>query len=361
MEGLISIIVPVYNSERYLKDCIKSIQAQTYRHFEVLLVDDGSVDNSRRVCEEACRADGRFRLLAQPHRGVSFARNEGMRAAGGEYLFFLDSDDAIHPDLLEVLHRLMRERQAVMAGAGYFRTDADRAESAGRKRGDSIHYTFLRNEEALECFPFEMRDYFFFSIGGKMILREAAEAVRFSEKLSNSEDTLFLYRILAGGADAVVLHEKWYYYRKHGAGTSAACSVESYQSRYRVCRYIYGQEKRAGRIANAVNWEDFIIRFLLSWRLMHYRADYRTGQRELNGYFARILREQRRTELFSRVRFSTRARYWIARLCFPLYRRFFLLALFFVERRDEEVGLLPRKYMERQTEEAYRLPRTERK
>ena len=97
----VSVIIPVYNSEAFLRQCIQSVIRQTYQNMEVLIIDDGSTDQSREVCEQFCRKDGRIRLYRQENKGVSSARNLGLEAAAGEYVFFLDSDDAIHPSLIE--------------------------------------------------------------------------------------------------------------------------------------------------------------------------------------------------------------------------------------------------------------------
>lgn len=352
MDNLISIIVPVYNSEKYLCRCIKSIQGQTYHRFEVLLMDDGSSDGSRDICESICERDSHFLFFSLAHRGVSCARNEGMRRARGKYLFFLDSDDEMHPRLLETLHFLVEKNHSAMAGVGYLMTDEIvEGKTENRETGnEAIHYTCLKSEEALECFPFEMRDYFFFSIGGKLILREAVGTLIFDVDLQNAEDTLFLYQVLCNGADIVVLHERWYYYRKHGDGASEACSVKAYRNRYEVCRYICEQEKEKGRIINAIHWNDFMIRFILSLCLRYYGM----GQEDLDRYFSQIMREQQDEELFSYVRCSTRVRLYLARLYFPIYRRLFLLALIFVERQNKAAELLPHKYMEQQIEEYIR-------
>ncbi len=102
----ISVIIPVYNTKEYLEDCVNSVLEQTWTKIEVILIDDGSKDGSKELCEELCRRDNRIRLFPQEHKGGSAARNAGIEAAEGEYLFFLDSDDMIHPQLLEALYKL---------------------------------------------------------------------------------------------------------------------------------------------------------------------------------------------------------------------------------------------------------------
>ncbi len=97
---LISLIVPVYNTEQYLDECIASILAQQFTDFELLLIDDGSTDGSLPLCQQAACRDSRVRILTQPHAGVSAARNRGIDAARGEWIGFIDSDDRVEPGYL---------------------------------------------------------------------------------------------------------------------------------------------------------------------------------------------------------------------------------------------------------------------
>ena len=106
---MISVIVPVYNVEKYLEECLDSIQNQTYSDIEVILVNDGSLDNSKDICEKYCKEDNRFKLINQANQGQSVARNHGVAASTGEFIAFVDSDDIIRQDYLEVLIRYMSE------------------------------------------------------------------------------------------------------------------------------------------------------------------------------------------------------------------------------------------------------------
>ena len=100
---MISVVVPVYNVETYLVECLDSIQNQTYTDFEVLLVNDGSTDGSQAICERYCKENRRFHLLNQENQGLSAARNTGVAASRGEFIVFVDSDDIILPNYLETL------------------------------------------------------------------------------------------------------------------------------------------------------------------------------------------------------------------------------------------------------------------
>jgi len=106
---MISVIVPVYNVEKYLEECLDSIQNQTYSDIEVILVNDGSTDKSKEICGKYCKQDNRFQLLNQENQGLSAARNKGVEISTGEYIVFVDSDDIIKTNYLEKLMQYMAE------------------------------------------------------------------------------------------------------------------------------------------------------------------------------------------------------------------------------------------------------------
>ena len=108
-KALISIIVPIYNVEKYLRQCLDSIQDQSYQNFECLLINDGSPDNSADICKEYVSKDPRFRYIEKENGGVSSARNLGLEHSKGEYITFIDSDDWVDLDYLEVLHSKIKE------------------------------------------------------------------------------------------------------------------------------------------------------------------------------------------------------------------------------------------------------------
>ncbi len=103
-ERQISVIVPVYNVENYIRECLDSIMAQTVSSFELILIDDGSTDDSGRICDEYAQQDERIRVIHKENGGLSSARNSGLDMATGDYVCFIDSDDIVQPDYLEKLH-----------------------------------------------------------------------------------------------------------------------------------------------------------------------------------------------------------------------------------------------------------------
>ncbi len=122
MKPIISVIVPIYNVEKYLDQCLLSIQQQTYPHLQVILIDDGSTDQSASIAQRFVDIDSRFQLLRQANAGQSVARNRGIGRASGKYISFIDADDYIAPDFYETL--LCEMKDADVLQFGYTRVDS---------------------------------------------------------------------------------------------------------------------------------------------------------------------------------------------------------------------------------------------
>ena len=108
----ISIIMPVYNVEQYLQRCLNSISAQTFSDWEAICVNDGSTDNCAEILNRQAQKDNRFKIVNQTNQSLSCARNNGLKLARGEYVYFLDSDDCIHPQCLEIAYNFAIKNHA---------------------------------------------------------------------------------------------------------------------------------------------------------------------------------------------------------------------------------------------------------
>ena len=126
MQKLISIIVPVYNVEKYLEKCIESIKNQTYKNIEIILVDDGSKDNSGKICDEAEKKDNRIKVIHKTNGGLSDARNAGLKIAKGDLIGFVDSDDYIKEDMFEILYNLVEKYDADISIVSYYEIYKDK-------------------------------------------------------------------------------------------------------------------------------------------------------------------------------------------------------------------------------------------
>lgn len=117
---LVSIIVPIYNVEKYIKRCVESLEKQTYTDLEILLVDDGSTDKSGEICENLKRKNKKINVIHTPNRGVSHARNTGLKNCKGKYVLFVDADDTIAENMVLILKKVLEEAKADIALCNYY-------------------------------------------------------------------------------------------------------------------------------------------------------------------------------------------------------------------------------------------------
>lgn len=188
----ISVIVPVYNVEHYLKKCIESIQRQTWTNLEILLIDDGSTDASGQICDAMADKDARIRVIHQKNTGVSAARNRGLREASGAYLAFVDADDWLEEGMYAYLMQLLKRYQAELASCRAWVT----YEASGRQKefpGEPQEGT-LEAAEALEALHEGkvLRGY----IWDKLYSRTLLPAMYFREDLVFAEDYAMLCTVL---------------------------------------------------------------------------------------------------------------------------------------------------------------------
>lgn len=318
MKELISIIVPIYNSARYICECVYSVLEQTYENFELILIDDGSLDESKDICLKLCETDKRIRFFTQEHRGVSAARNTGLKAAEGKYLFYMDSDDIIHPDLLKTLYNELVKTHSTMAVSQFsFIENKNYVKMMIPIDNEAKGlFTYLESSKALDYFIHAVYQEFL-AIAGKMILRSAAQTFFFDESLSHGEDSKYIYQILVcGAADATILHWKGYYCRKHSGNISKMHSIAAYNSMYKCERYICDYEKECDRIHNAITREKIIISRILGW----YIKSKHRHERILLVYLKKLALNERKLEIYSYIGMYRKVEFTLAFYCFPLYR-----------------------------------------
>lgn len=315
---MISIIVPAYQTGSYISACIQSVLRQTWKNFELIVVDDGSTDQTREICGRFVKSDSRIRLLVQEHKGVSAARNAGMREAKGEYLFFLDSDDAIHPELLERLYSTLEDCQVAIASCHYERLSLNFEQTGERLDKNALgakRYSYLNNQELINALIYEKDLNVWSAIGGKLLRRSQAEGIWFDEELSNAEDTKYIYELLAGGADAVLLPCRGYYYRKRSGSASQRKSIMAYKNFYVCDCYIRDKEMTYGRIENAMQYEWCITDKILLW----YAECRMHKDKALKKYILKLGKAERFSALWKNLRVRTKLKYTMALYCYPMY------------------------------------------
>ena len=252
MNQLVSIILPVYNRKNLLPDCMTSIFAQTHQQLQIIIIDDGSTDGTAELCHAYAQQDPRVMVLTGSHKGVSAARNLGLDAATGKYLFFLDSDDVIHPALIETLYQAMERTGATMGGSPVINISERQwavvpSLIAQQKKPDEV--TFHDYQETIYNFyhgktPFGV-------IGSTMLRRDFVGQTRFSTELFIGEDYYFLYQNLIKGASSIFLKNKWYYCRIHGGNSSFSYHYDGFWTRFLRRKLVWESEITLGRPENA--------------------------------------------------------------------------------------------------------------
>ncbi len=220
----ISIIIPVYNSEKYLRECLDSVLAQTYTDFEVLLIDDGSTDTSGAICEEYVAKDARFKVFHKENGGVSSARNLGIEKAKGEWITFVDSDDVLSCDYLKKFTEInYKEKDLIIQKVLLFKGNDFK-----------INQTY----PSFDAGCYNVDD--FLCLGHKTMIRQPfcklfksstlrREKLKFDENLTLGEDTKFVFEYLQFSDRIQTLDFEGYYYRDTNTGLSKKNLLYEYE------------------------------------------------------------------------------------------------------------------------------------
>ncbi|MBQ9077301.1 MAG: glycosyltransferase family 2 protein [Muribaculaceae bacterium] len=205
---LISIVIPVYNAGGYLAVCLDSVMAQTYSDIEVIVVDDGSTDNSGRICDEYASRDSRVKVLHRSNGGPSVARNAALDEISGGYVTFVDADDKIHPRYIETLYRNMDDYGADISSVGL--TTSDGSMISGMCKRNVCHV--YSSGEAMELILFQrILDN---AVSGKLYRKSLWDDVRFRDGIYY-EDLEVFYHVYRNAGRVVHMDVPMYYYRQH--------------------------------------------------------------------------------------------------------------------------------------------------
>lgn len=232
---MISVIVPVYKVEPYIHQCIDSIIKQTYKDLEILLIDDGSPDNCGTICDEYAKQDSRIKVFHTENRGLSAARNLGLKEAKGEYIGFVDSDDWIEPYMYEKLFEAIQENKADISFCGYWKEYDSATETF-----DYPKTVFTRQEALSTLLDRKMEN----NVWNKLFSKELFQEIHFPEG-RNYEDSYIMHVIMGKAKRIVTIPDVYVHYRKRAGSISMTRSakhlIELPESR--IARYTYIKEK----------------------------------------------------------------------------------------------------------------------
>lgn len=234
---LISIIVAIYKVEQYLTKCIESILNQTYENIELILVDDGSPDNSIDICNKYINRDARIVVLSKENGGQATARNTALDIAKGKYIGFVDGDDWIEPQMFEILYKTAAKEQADIVQCGcYIHSDGVKRKDANR------HYCLFSSDKAIQELLHVPNTQLNTSVCNKLFRSDIVQNLRFSP-VRAYEDDEFIYKSI-GKSQSIVCIPEWlynYYQRANSTMTSPFNSnTEALVTiQKNICDYIY--------------------------------------------------------------------------------------------------------------------------
>lgn len=270
---LISVIIPVYNVEKYISECIESILGQTYRKLEIILVDDGSSDNSGKICDEYSKKDVRIKVIHKENGGLSDARNTGMLMASGEFLIFVDSDDYMIQGGIEYLYNLIIENNAqlVIGGVEKFRDDTKQV----------IANTYNGREKII-CFNKEeaMKDMFLNGCASwsRLYKKEIHDGVLFPKGEINEDEAIML-QVLENCEMVVKSNRVIYRYRYRPQSITSTSFHKKKLAWYEHCKanlsYI------SVRYPDLIPYAEYRYCSSMIWCLNNMAADVKTYREEI--------------------------------------------------------------------------------
>lgn len=234
MSELISIIVPVFNTEKYLDKCIQSILGQTYSNIELLLIDDGSTDSSGAICDKYVTQDSRVRVFHKPNEGVSIARNWGLDNAKGEWITFVDSDDWIDTDMYEKMYNAVMQNKADMVSCDLLMEHKDYS------RIFSYNNKYDDHQLMYDCLvPISVE---YFAMCNKLVSREVYDrgGIRASIGPNMWEDVELMTKIRYFSKSSCVINKPFYHYNR--------MNESSITSTLKVLSRVEGQVERVKEI-----------------------------------------------------------------------------------------------------------------
>lgn len=277
---LVSVIITAYNVEKYIKQCIESLLAQTFSPIEFILVDDGSTDRTGEICDEYAQADSRIHVIHRANGGPSAARNAGLAIARGKYIGYVDGDDWIEPEMYRKMYDACEENRAQMAICSY-RQYGEGAEES-RPTGNVL---VLSRMQAMELYIMGDKQYHIYnSVWSKLFLRSLIDDLRFQEG-HKSEDIMYTTCTLGKVETCVFIDELLYNYRTDRVGSIMNSKLEErrFADEIPFIREQIAYLKGLGMVELSEKASYQFYR-----RLLYYYLDFR--KRKMNRAARRIIR-----------------------------------------------------------------------
>ena len=248
---LISIVIPIYNAEKYLEQCLNSIKNQTYKNFEVILVNDGSIDNSESICKAFVESDTRFRYYLKANGGVSSARNLGLDNVKGDFITFIDSDDWIAENHLELLINSIKKTNSDIVVSCYkeFDNNIDTYYTIvyTKQEKNLLNFEKMNRDDFLTIFPKLMSiNVCFNNAVAKLFRKELVNNLRFDTSIKYGEDLDFYFSLYLNVESVSYVDELTYVYRIHGDSTTSNFNQEYAEQELSIFKKMFKKIQEIG-------------------------------------------------------------------------------------------------------------------
>lgn len=233
---LFSIILPVYNAEKYVANAINSVINQDYKNWELIIVDDGSNDNSYKTIKKFLN-DNRINYIYEKNSGVSVARNNALKHVNGDYVLFIDSDDYFSMNLLDDMSRLLSKKNVDVVKFGYF---TERGMIRKKYKFSSTINQILEDESLKrEVGNNIFSSYDFNCVWNSVIKSNIAKSIQFDKKIINAEDLLYFYKVLKTSKSIFITNEPYYHYIYNFDSVSHTKDIRKNIKKFNDLIYVY--------------------------------------------------------------------------------------------------------------------------
>lgn len=282
MKNTVSIIIPIYNIQEYIKPCLESVLRQTYNDIELILIDDGSSDDSSSICDSYANQDDRVRVVHQKNLGVSAARNKGLAVATGEYIMFVDGDDMVDTNMVTcMMDKISINSDCTLVSCAVTRHYNNFGVSGEKvlrfnKTEASIDMLYMNNMDNGPC--------------AKLIPSKIAQSIKFNPKITIAEDLDYIYKILQKIDNEVFINSNLYYYRIAPGSAMTKPFTERRMDGFIATREIVSHALKTGnnRMINAAKFRHFAEAFFvlssIGGEQRKYREQYNIACDEFNKY-----------------------------------------------------------------------------
>ena len=313
-----SIIVPIYNIEKYIKKCIQSILKQTYKNFELILVDDGSTDSCGVICDEFLKKDDRIKVIHKTNGGLVSARNEGLNNSSGEYICYVDGDDWIEKNTLEILYKILKKENPDVIVFNLKKIFKEKVEILPFWNENGL-YDKIKLERNI--YPYMMCDIrkkfctpLIFPTGAGKIFRRSLLKEHYCKdlRIRMGEDNAFVYETLYSANSVYFINEPLYCYNQTN-NTSITSTYDKKRFKNNLILFNYMENNLN---LNYINTKEQFNLFKAYWIIMAVFHEIKTKQKTVNSV-KHLRKELKTTHILSKVSIKG----------IPLFAKAYIIAL----------------------------------